>query len=176
MKKRQSNLSFRVMALLFKVRDFFHPRADVLNEVGIEPGYQVLDYGCGPGSYIVPLSELVGESGKIYALDMHPLAIDMVQKLAANRELTNVKTIHSGGKAGLPDGSTDVALFYDILHELGNSDEVLAELRRVLKEDGILSVSDHHLKEGKIVAKVTDGGLFRLAKRGERTLSFVKQK
>jgi len=43
--------------------------------------YHVLDYGCGPGSYIKPLLELVGCSGKIFALDIHPLAIKLtVQK------------------------------------------------------------------------------------------------
>ncbi|MCK4241915.1 MAG: methyltransferase domain-containing protein, partial [Dehalococcoidia bacterium] len=61
------------MSLTYKFRDLRLPRMDILKEVGIEPGFHVLDYGCGPGSYTIPLAELVGESGKIYALDIHPL-------------------------------------------------------------------------------------------------------
>jgi trans-aconitate methyltransferase len=50
MDKIESNLGFRLMALSFKFHDFFRPRIDILKEVGIKPGYHVLDYGCGSGS------------------------------------------------------------------------------------------------------------------------------
>jgi ubiquinone/menaquinone biosynthesis C-methylase UbiE len=53
------------MGLTFKVRDFFQPRGTVLKEAGIETGFYVLDFGCGPGSYITPLYELIGPSGRI---------------------------------------------------------------------------------------------------------------
>ena len=77
--KPKPDLDFRIMSLTYKFRDFRLPRMDSLKEVGIRTGFHVLDYGCGPGSYIVPLVELVGESGKIHALDVHPLAIRAVQ-------------------------------------------------------------------------------------------------
>jgi ubiquinone/menaquinone biosynthesis C-methylase UbiE len=77
----KSNLDFRLMAISYKFRDFFQPRINILKEVGIKRGDYVLDYGCGPGSYILPLTELVGKEGKIYALDAHPIAIQMVQKI-----------------------------------------------------------------------------------------------
>ena len=53
------------MAITFKIRDFFLPRMNILKEVGVMTGFHVLDYGCGPGGYVVPLSELVGETGKV---------------------------------------------------------------------------------------------------------------
>lgn len=67
--KPMSNIGFKLMSLMFKVRDLLRPRSDVLKEAGIEPGFAVLDFGCGPGGYIAPLVELVGPSGKIHALD-----------------------------------------------------------------------------------------------------------
>ena len=75
MDKPKPNLDFKLMSLAFKFRDFFLPRMNILKEVGIKPGFHVLDYGCGPGGYIIPLAESVGKSGEIYALDIHPLAI-----------------------------------------------------------------------------------------------------
>jgi ubiquinone/menaquinone biosynthesis C-methylase UbiE len=54
----ESNLDFRLMALSYKLRDFLLPRRKILEEVGIERGKVVLDYGCGPGSYLIPLTEL----------------------------------------------------------------------------------------------------------------------
>ena len=69
----EPDLHFRAMFLTYKLRDFFFPRINILREVGIRPGFYVLDYGCGPGSYIVATAELVGESRRIYALDIHPV-------------------------------------------------------------------------------------------------------
>src|SRR4030042_5857073 len=112
--KPQSNLDFRLMSLTYKFRDFRLPRMNILKEAGIETGFHVLDYGCGPGGYIVPLVKLVGDSGKIYALDMHPLAIDAVQKLASKKGITNVQTILTDCRTGLSPNSIDVVLLHDI--------------------------------------------------------------
>jgi len=174
MGKPMSNSHFKLMSLTYKFRDFFLPRKNVLKEAGIKPGFHVLDYGCGPGSYITPLAELVDKSGKICALDIHPLAIQMVQSIATKKQLTNVETICSDCKTGLPDKSIDVALLYDILHGLSEPNEVLGELHRVLKPNGILSLSDHHIKESEIVSQITDKGLFRLLRKGERVYNFSK--
>ena len=173
--KPKSNLDFRLMSLTYKFRDFLLPRMNILKEVGIEAGFHVLDYGCGPGSYIVPLAELVGKSGKIYALDVHPLAIEAVQRLASRKQLGNVQTILSDCKTELPPNSVDLVLLYDILHDLDNASGVLAELHRILKPKGILSLSDHHLKEGEIISQVTSGGLFKLSAKSKRTYSFTRE-
>ena len=175
MDKPNRNLNFKLMSLAFQFRDFFLPRKNVLKEVGIKPGFHVLDYGCGPGGYIIAAAVLVGKSGKIYALDIHPLAIQTVQSIVLKKQLMNVETICSDCKTGLPDNSVDVVLLYDTLHSLSDPNGVLEELRRVLKPDGILSFSDHHMKENEIVSKVTSGGLFRLSRKGKRTYSFSKQ-
>ena len=173
--KPQSNLDFRLMSLLFKFRDFIKPRIKVLDEIGIKEGCHVLDYGCGPRSYIVPLTELVGESGKIYALDVHPLAIQAVQRLAAKKGMTNVQTILSDCETGLPPDSVNVVLLYDILHELNDPNRVLVELHRIMKLEGTLSVSDHHLKQNEILSKVTSEGLFKPSAKGRITYSFSKK-
>jgi len=175
MDKPKSNWDFKLMSLTYKFRDLFSPRMNILKEVGIKPRFHVLDYGCGPGSYIIPLAELVGKSGKVYALDIHPLAIQMVQNITSKRQLTNVETICSDCKTGLPDNSVDIILLYDTFHDLSDPDGVLKELHRVLKPNRILSFSDHHMKEDEIVSKVTNGGLFRLSRKGKRTHSFSKE-
>ena len=175
MDKVESNLGFRLMAFSYKFRDFFRPRIDILKEVEIKPGDHVLDYGCGPGSYITPISELVGKDGRIYALDIHPLAIQRVQRIASTKQLTNVETICADCKTGLRDNRLDAVLLYDVFHKLSEPDAVLEELHRVLKPNGVISFSDHHMKEDEIVSKVTKSGLFRLSRKGKRTYSFLKE-
>jgi len=175
MDKPMSNFDFQFMSVGYKFRDFFSPRLNILKEVGIKPGFHVLDFGCGPGSYIVPLVKLVGESGKIYALDIHPLAIQKVKDIASKKQLTNVETILSDCQTGLSDNSLDAVLLYDAFHHLSDPDVVLKELYRVLKPDGILSFGDHHMKENEIVSQVTSNGLFRLSRKSQRTYTFLKK-
>lgn len=174
MAELKSNFDFQLMSLSYKLRDLFKPRMNILKEIGIKPGFQVLDYGCGPGSYIPPLAELLGESGKIYALDIHPLAVQKVRNITAKKKLTKVETIQSECKTGLPADTIDVALLFDILHDLEDPLSVLAELHTVLKPEGILSVHDHHLKEKELIARLSDSGLFQLSMKGKRVYNFTK--
>jgi len=174
MGKSMSNLDFRLMSLGFMFRDIFLPRENILSEVGIKPGASILDYGCGSGSYTIPAAQMVGESGKVYSLDIHPLAVQQVQKIATKKRLTNIETILSDCATTLPDESIDIVLLYDTLHDLSEPDKVLAELQRVLKPNGILSINDHHLKEQEIITKITDKGFFRLLRKGKRVYNFQK--
>lgn len=175
MDKPMPNLAFAGMSFIFKLRDLLSPRRDILEEVGIKPGFQVLDYGCGPGAYISDTAEMAGESGMVYALDIHPLAIQKVQDLAEKKQLTNVKTILSDCQTGLPDNTVDVVLLYDVFHMLNEPQAVLAELYRILKPDGILSFTADHMDQDEAVARLTKGRLFRLTGTGKRTFSFSKQ-
>jgi len=169
-----SNFLFQFMSCGYKFRDFFLPRKNILEEVGIKPGFHVLDYGCGPGSYTITAAELVGESGKVYALDIHPLAIQRVKDIASKKQLTNVETILSDCQTGLPDNTLDTVLLYAAFHHLSDPDVVLKELHRVLKPNGILSFSDRHMKEKQIVAKVANSRLFKLLRKGQRAYTFLK--
>jgi len=174
MDKPMNDSHFRFMSFGYKFRDLLLPRKNILKEVGIKPGFCILDYGCGPGSYTMVAARMVSDSGKVYALDIHPLATRQVQSAAARRHVTNVEVILSGCATGLPDKSIDVVLLYDIFHGLSEPDKVLAELHRVLKSNGILSFNDHHMKEEDIIARITGTGLFKLSKRGEKVYNFSK--
>ena len=174
MHRPMSNFGFTMMSAMFKVRDLLRPREDILREAGIKPGDRVLDYGCGPGGYVAAAADMVGDSGVVYALDLHPLAIRKVQEIARERELANVRTIHSDCRTGLPGGSIDVVLLYDVLHGLSDSRAVLAELHRVLKPDGVLSLNEPHLDEEDVLSRMAGSRLFGLARTGEHTYTFVK--
>ena len=171
-----SNLTFNGMSLVFKVRDLFSPRKHVLEEAGLRPGDRVLDYGCGPGAYVPDAADMVGRPGKVYALDMHPLAIKRVRAIAQRRGMVNMETIQSDRRTGLPDEWLDAVLLYDVFHALEKPRAVLAELYRVLKAKGTVSFSDHHMRHEDIVAGMTDGGLFVLVDQGERTYTFAPRK
>lgn len=168
------NIDFAVMSLMFRIRDILRPPAEALEEAGAGPGMRVLDFGCGPGSYSRAAAEMVGDSGVVYALDELPVATEKVKKKAAGRNISTIRTILSACETGLDDESIDLALLYDVYHDLRDPDCVLKELHRVLKPVAVLSFSDHHLKEDAITVAITAGGLFELAGRGKRTVTFRK--
>jgi len=162
-----------MMSLCFMVRDALSPRAPLLMEAGIAPSMCVLDFGCGPGSYVISAGRLVGAEGMVYALDKNPAAIESIRRRAARAGLANVRTILSDRATDLPDNSIDLALLYDTLHHLDDAGEVLAELHRVLKPAGMLSVSDHHMERDALCAAVSAGGLFFFTADRLRSISFA---
>ncbi len=172
--KPMSSLHFKFMAFGFRWRDKFHDPGKVLQRVGIREGQTILDFGCGLGGYTIPAAEMVGERGKVYALDIHPLAIEAVEKNARKKRMTNITTILSDRDTGLPDESVDVILLYDTIHGIGDKQALLKELHRVLKSDGFLSVSDHHLKEDGTLKVVEENGLFSLMEQDKEILNFRK--
>jgi ubiquinone/menaquinone biosynthesis C-methylase UbiE len=145
-----------------------------LRDVDIKPGFRVLDYGCGPGSFSIAAAELVGESGKVYAVDIHPLAIKSVQQKALKKGLTNIETLQSDCKTGLENNSIDIVLLLDIFHSLKYPNDILAELQRILKPNALLSFNDHHMSEDKILLKVTEQGFFKFLEKRKNIFLFIK--
>ena len=168
----QSNVGFRLMSLAFRLRDMIRPPAKILEEANLRPGTTVLDFGCGPGGFSLAAARSVGPEGRVYAVDVHPLAVRSVQRAAAKQGLDNVRTIRGSNVAQLGAHSVDIILLYDVLHDLPEPKLTLEELRRVLKPEGSLLVSDHHLREEAILAAITVNGQFRFAGRGRWTYRF----
>jgi len=166
---------FRVFALYSAIRDFFNPPRNWVAEAGVRPGDAVLDFGCGRGGFAAAAARAVGPTGKVYALDVNPLAVASVRKKAGKKGRGPVETVLSDGATGLPDGSVDVVLLYDVFHELDAPAAVLAELARILKPAGKLSFSDHHLDGEEAVAAVQAGGIFEFAEEHEHTRTFAKR-
>lgn len=168
------NSSFRFMAFLFRIRDLMRSPLKKLEEAEIKSGWQVLDFGCGPGSYSIAAAELAGETGKIYAVDIHPLAIKKVQEGASKKGLKNIEPILTDCQTGLENDSIDLVLMYDVFHGLQNPDRILEELYRVLKDNAFLCFDDHHMKEAEILSQITSRGLFKFLEKKKLTYIFQK--
>jgi len=168
-----SNFEYQRMALIISLRDLFSPPQEILAEAKIGAGDRVLDYGCGSGSFTLASAQRVGPEGKVYALDLHPLALQKVLRAAEKRGFANIETIQSDCITRLASDTLDVVLFYYVLHWLTDPACVLGELHRVLKPGGILSFRDPYMKEEEILAEVTAKGWFRLAAKGEKTYRFL---
>jgi len=115
---------------------------EVLGHFEIGKGWTVLDVGCGPGVFSFPLAEMVGPSGRVYAIDTEPLMLKRLEERIAERRVANVVPLQSTeDSVPLPDSKADFALMSTVIHELEGSG-TLREVGRVLKESGTLAVVD----------------------------------
>jgi len=160
-KNGESNPSFRALALEYKIRDCIKPPSSILDEVGLREGMTVLDFGCGPGGFSIAAAKICGPKSRIYALDIHSLAIMNTQRAASKKDLRNIQVIHGDYLTDISSRSVDIVLLYDVLHDIRKRDSILSEIHRVLKEEGILSVRDHHLNGVELQDTVCHGGLYR---------------
>ncbi len=136
----------------------------------LQEGQTFLDYGCGTGDFTIPAARIVSTTGKVYALDYFPHQLEIVEEQSKKEGLTNIETILSAGKIGLPDESIDIIWMCDVLHEVKERRAVLEELHRVLRSEGVLAIHDSMRDE---VLSYTNG-LFSLIERDEKLLRFTK--
>lgn len=93
-----------------------------------------------------------------------------MEKKSRKEGLTNIETILSDKKTGLPDECIDVIWMCDVLHEVKERRAVLEELHRVLRREGILAIYDG--MGDRVLSYATD--LFSLAGRDGKFLRFAK--
>ncbi len=167
-----NNISFTLTVLTFRLRDLFVPPAAVLKSLGIKRGQTILDYGCGPGSYSAAAAGLVGPGGKVYAADVNIIAVAHARKMMES--WPNLGVIQTDCQTGLPDKSVDAVLLFDVYHDLKEPEKVLKELHRVLKEEGKLFFSDHHMGEQKIIRALIKPGPFELVGKVKKIYRFAK--
>ena len=134
-----------------------------LRKVGLRPGQIVLDFGCKVGHYTIPAAFIVGSKGIVYAVDKEQQALNELQQKARANNLKNVKIIKTSGQTMLDfeSESIEVVLFYDVLHyfEKHNRERLYQEVRRVMKQDGFLSVYPKHTLEDEPIQEFRRLGL-----------------
>ena len=118
----------------------------VLDRVGIRPGERVLELGPGPGAFTVDAARHAGPQGRIIAVDIQPEMIAWVEERVREAGLSNVET-HVAGAYELPleNESIDRAFVVTVLPEIPDQSRALAELWRVLKPGGRLSITEEFM-------------------------------
>ena len=120
--------------------------SQVVDRVGIRPGELVLELGPGPGTFTVKAALRAEPGGRLVSVDIQPKMIAAVEKKVRAAGLTNVETqVASAYNLPLDDESVDRAFLVTVLQEIPDRQQAFAELRRVLKPEGILSITEELL-------------------------------
>lgn len=128
---------------------FEHVSRDFFKDIGTRKNQFILDFGCGKGNYVIPAAMVVGESGKVYAVDKNSENLDKLVQIARKSGFKNIIIKVVGEETQIPinDQYIDIVLLYDVLHLVKNRDKLLTELHRILKPNKILSVYPKHHQE-----------------------------
>ncbi len=159
------DIGFKMMTFVMRVMDVFMPKY-VTDRVGwfeIKEGMTLVDYGCGPARYTKHFSDRVGDSGKVYAVDVQPLAIRYVESVVRKHDLRNVETrLADGYNCTLPDNTADVIFALDMFHGIANPKHLLCELKRIAKHDATLVIDDGHQSRAETKAKIEGSGCWKI--------------
>ena len=117
----------------------------------IAKGSTVADIGAGAGYFTWRLADVVGPAGKVYANDIQPEMIKLLQKNVQERSLENVEPVL--GKFDdprLPKRAIDLALLVDVYHEFSEPQKMLDRIRESLKPDGRLVLLEYRKEDPKV--------------------------
>jgi ubiquinone/menaquinone biosynthesis C-methylase UbiE len=131
----------------------------LVNSGMIKQGQKILDIGCGTGHLSIEMARIVGESGEVYAMDIHPLAIASVNKSIRTKGIKNVKTILTSKlETGLPDCYIDIIFVINSYDMIRNKRKLHSEISRLLKSDGRLIICNriNILTSSKKIKKIFD--------------------
>ncbi len=122
------------------IRRLVHNPQEILGG-HIKPGQTVLDLGCGPGTFSIAMAKMVGESGRVIAVDIQEEMLQIVRKKAAQQGLESRIITHKSGqdRIGLSE-KVDFALAFYMVHEVPNAKAFLKEIASVLKPNGKLLI------------------------------------
>lgn len=115
----------------------------VLDRVGLIPGEHVLELGPGPGVFTVEAAQRLGATGCLIEVDIQPEMIAQVEERIRQAGLRNVEThVASAYELPLTSERLDRAFLVTVLPEIPEPRRALAELYRVLKPGGVLSITE----------------------------------
>jgi len=174
--KPMSDASFKLMMWTFRLIDLFVRPRRRLAKVPVREGMTVVDYGCGPGRYTMPLAELVGPGGKVFAVDIQPLAIRTVKEKAARKSLTNIEAVLVDSyTTAIPASSADIVLLFDTVHMIKDHDALFHEIHRLLKPDGFLFMDPGHMRKPRGSEIVESTGLLTMVNSPGRDMLLTKK-
>ncbi len=173
--ERMPDIAFRLMSATMALEDWLHPTIDKrVGTFGLRAGMTVVDYGCGPGRYTTRFARLVGRNGKVYAVDVQPLAIEAVKHQMAKENLDNIVPLLANGySTRLPDHSADVVCALDMFFGLKEPSMFLQEVYRIAKPTGVLVIDDGHQSRQATLKKIGVSGYWHVAEETRDHLKCV---
>jgi ubiquinone/menaquinone biosynthesis C-methylase UbiE len=114
----------------------------VIETLRIAPGSKVADIGAGSGLFARPIAQHIGRAGVVYAVDIDPGLLKIVDRRSKEDGITNIRTILAATDDPKLPEPVDLAFICDALHHIGNQAAYLKTLAKYIKPEGRIAVID----------------------------------
>jgi len=126
----------RVKFLMSEERKLWHNPETILQRADATKGMTMADLGSGPGFFTIPMAQITGEKGLVYAVDSNQNILDNLKENIAKSGV-NPKVIkivkNDVCHTGIPNESVDLVLFANVLHEVADRKAFFQEVKRISK-------------------------------------------
>ena len=127
-------------------------RTDLLIEnLPIGPGDSVADIGAGTGYFALPMARLVGDTGTVYAVDIQPEMLAIIEDRAAAQDVSNIELVlGTANDPKLPEDSINMVLFVDAYHEFEWPWEVMSAVYNSLVPGGKVILIEYRAEDRRV--------------------------
>ena len=130
-----------------------HP-AQVLSALSLHRGDTVADLGAGSGYFTFRMAPLVGDTGKVLAVDVQDAMLQALKQRAAAMKARNVEVIKgTETDPHLPPNALDLVLLVDVYHELAYPREMMEKVRASLKPKGRVVFVEYRKEDPEVPIK-----------------------
>jgi ubiquinone/menaquinone biosynthesis C-methylase UbiE len=120
------------------IRKWHHPEIS-LESIGLRSGMTFMDVGCGYGFFTLQAASIVGETGKVYAVDIDASSIDRLKREATEKGLKNIRAeVGAAEETVFCDACADIVFYSIVLHDFRDPAKVLLNAKRMIKPAGTL--------------------------------------
>ncbi len=127
----------------------------VLEAIQLKPGNVVADIGAGTGYFSWRMAQEVGNSGRVYAVDIQQEMLDLLSQKMTERGVTNVVPILGTiDNAKLPANTLDLVIMVDVYHEFSHPYEMMGSICRSLKPGGRVVFVEYRLEDPEVPIKL----------------------
>lgn len=130
-------------------RPLWEHTSDIIDNLGFKPGEKIADIGSGSGFFTYRFSNIVGNSGKVYAVELKDEHLQTLQNFLDSEKITNVQTLKGQEDViELPE-QVDKMFMCSLYHVMygvipdNDRDTYLKSLVKCLKQDGELIIVDN---------------------------------
>jgi ubiquinone/menaquinone biosynthesis C-methylase UbiE len=126
----------------------------MLANLGVKRGMNICDMGCGNGFYTLQLAKMVGDRGHLYAVDIQPEMLKLLNDRADKQGVTNFSPIlGTFTNPRLPSGKIDLILLVDVYHEFSHPEQMLAAMRDSLSPEGLVALVEYRAEDPEVPIK-----------------------
>jgi predicted methyltransferase len=132
-------------------RERWEKTSKIVEALPLKPGDSVADVGAGPGYYSFKFSKIVGDAGRVHAIEVNPRHIEYLSKVISQQGIGNVKVLRSKVNSIELSEPVDLAFLGSLYHVvytyLSEEDrsQFVESIKKVLKPDGTLAIIDNAL-------------------------------